>query len=281
MNLNSHSHYSLQSGNIKPTQLLAIASENGCQTLALTAINSTSTCLDFVHLSSKYKIKPVLGMAIRYGAQQPFILIAKNKNGSENINDYLSGYLQDPELQIPEIVPKLKDVFVIYPYLPNKTYELKEHEFLGIEPRDLKNLKFSNWNSFRNKLVVLQTVSFQENDDFNTLRLFRAIDNNILLSKLSKSEQDLVTERLLPFQELCDMHNEYSELLKNTAPILGKHETKFKVSNENQNNQTHMTSSEALDLRMFKKLASTSSQNRYKKPEELVFKRIGKRAVHY
>ena len=40
MHLNSHTYFSLRYGTIKPEQLLAIASENGLQTLALTDINN-------------------------------------------------------------------------------------------------------------------------------------------------------------------------------------------------------------------------------------------------
>src|SRR5690606_27607574 len=166
MYLNCHTYYSLRYGTIKPEQLLAIASENGLQTLALTDINSTSACLDFVKLSSKYKIKPVLGIDFRNGVKQQFILLAKNNNGYKNINDYLSLFLHDSKLKIPEIAPQLDDVFAIYPYVHKKTYLLKEHEFLGIKPQDLNLLKFSKWNAFRNKLVVLQTVSFQNKKDY-------------------------------------------------------------------------------------------------------------------
>ncbi|MBA6152179.1 DNA polymerase III subunit alpha [Gelidibacter maritimus] len=276
MYLNCHTYYSLRYGTIKPEQLLAIASENGLQTLALTDINSTSACLDFVRLSSKYKIKPVLGIDFRNGAQQQFILIAKNNHGFKNINDYLSEFLHNPELEIPEIAPQLEDVFVIYPYIHKKTYQLKENEFLGIKPKDLNHLKFSKWNTLRNKLVVLKTVSFQSKKDFNTHRLLRAIDNNTLLSKLAKSEQGEETDRMLPYEELCDTYNEFPELLKNTASILEKCQINFDFSHENPNNQRCYTHNEALDFKLLKKLTYDGIHYRYKNPGERIFKRIEK-----
>ena len=101
MYLNCHTYYSLRYGTIKPEQLLAITSKNGIQTLALTDINNTSAFLDFVRLSEKYEIKPVLGVDFRNGAQQQFILLAKNNNGFQNINQYLSVFLHDSRLKIP------------------------------------------------------------------------------------------------------------------------------------------------------------------------------------
>ncbi|TDU43260.1 DNA polymerase III alpha subunit [Gelidibacter sediminis] len=276
MYLNCHTYYSLRYGTIKPEQLLAIASENGLQTLALTDINSTSACLDFARLSSKYKIKPVLGIDFRNGVQQQFILIAKNNTGFQNINTYLSGFLHNSELKIPEIAPELEDVFVIYPYIHKKNYQLKDHEFLGIKPQDLNHLKFSKWNALRNKLVVLQTVSFQNKKDFNTHRLLRAIDNNTLLSKLPKSEQAQETDTMLPYQELCDTYNEFPELLENTASILEKCRVDFDFSQENPNNQRSYTTSEALDFRLLRKLTYDGLHYRYKKPGERIFTRIEK-----
>ena len=99
MYLNCHTYYSLRYGTIKPEQLLAIASENGLQTLALTDINNTSACLDFVRLSKKYKIKPVLGVDFRNRAHQQFILVAKNNTGFYNINEYLSTFLHNSDLK--------------------------------------------------------------------------------------------------------------------------------------------------------------------------------------
>lgn len=276
MYLNCHTYFSLRYGTIKPEQLLAIASKNGLQTLALTDINTTSACLEFVRLSPNYQIKPVLGVDFRNGVQQQFILIAKNNNGFQNINTYLSEFLHDSNLKIPEIAPELEDVFVIYPYIHKKTYQLKENEFLGIKPQDLNHLKFSKWNSLRSKLVVLQTVSFQNKKDFNTHRLLRAIDNNTLLSKLAKSEQGLETDLMLPYQELCDIYEEFPELLENTTAVLNDCEIEFEFQKEVTNNQKSFTENEDSDYEMLEKLAYDGIAYRYSNPDEVVYNRIEK-----
>ena len=58
----------------------------------------------------------MLGVDFRNRAQQQFILIAKNNNGFYNINEYLSNFLHNSDLKIPEQAPQLEDTFVIYPY---------------------------------------------------------------------------------------------------------------------------------------------------------------------
>ena len=90
MYLNTHTYYSLRYGTIKPEELLQIARSKGIKAFALTDINSTTACIDFVRLAPKYNIKPILGVDFRNGVQQKFILLAKNNQGFQNINNYLS-----------------------------------------------------------------------------------------------------------------------------------------------------------------------------------------------
>ncbi|KAB1070017.1 DNA polymerase III subunit alpha [Tamlana haliotis] len=274
MYLNCHSYYSLRYGTIKPERLLAIASKNGFKTLALTDINNTSACLDFARLSEKYEIKPVLGVDFRNGAQQQFILLAKSNKGFHNINDYLSQFLHDQRLEIPQEAPQLDDVFVIYPYKSQQNIPLKQNEFLGIKPQDLNALKFSKWKDLRGKLVVLQTVSFENKKDFNTHRLLRAIDNNTLLSKLPKSEEGKETDNMLPYQTLCETYHEFPELLENTTALLNACQVDFDFSKEVPNNQKSYTESEASDYALLKKITYAGVSYRYESPDEVIYKRI-------
>jgi DNA polymerase-3 subunit alpha len=264
MYLNCHTYYSLRYGTIKPEQLLAIASENGVQTLALTDINTTSACLDVVRLSKKYKIKPVLGVDFRNSAAQQFILIAKNNNGFHNINNYLSKFLHNHDLKIPERPDDiLDDCFVIYPYQKGKTFDLQPNEFLGISPKDLNQLQFSKWNKFRDKLVVLKTVSFQNKKGFNTHRLLRAIENNTLLSKLPKSEEGDVNDMMLPYHQLCATYKDYPKLISNTEQLLGDCSIDFNFDTDESKNQKCLTENEASDIQLLEKLTYDGIPYRY------------------
>lgn len=278
MYLNCHSYYSLRYGTIKPEQLLAIASENGVQTLALTDINTTSACLDVVRLSEKYKVKPVLGVDFRNSAKQQFILIAKNNAGFKNINTYLSKFLHNSELQIPERPDEIiEDCFVIYPYQNGKHFKLKQNEFLGITPQDLNHLKFSKWNTYRNKLVVLKTVSFQNKKGFNTHRLLRAIDNNTLLSKLPKSEEGNETDTMLPYNELCKTYQEFPTLIENTNQLLANCSIDFDFKSSTSKNQKCLTKNETSDYALLEKLTYNGISYRYgNNPKQNVYDRIKK-----
>jgi len=223
-----------------------------------------------------YNIKPVLGVDFRNGAQQQFILIAKSNTGFYHINQYLSEFLHDSELKIPERAPQLEDTYVVYPYVHNKSYNLKANEFLGIKPQDLNKLKFSKWNTFRSKLVILQTVSFENKKGFNTHRLLRAIDNNTLLSKLPKNEQGQETDTMLPYDELCNIYQEFPELLKNTESLLGNCHIEFDFSQKTPANQKTFTLSPESDYQLLEKLTYEGIAYRYPDFEQKVRERVEK-----
>ena len=278
MYLNCHTYYSLRYGTIATKELITIASKNGIKTLALTDINSTSACMDFIRLSKKNHIKPVLGVDFRNNVTQQFILIARNNQGFQNINVYLSKFLHDHNLQIPEQpLQVLANCYTIYPYQTGKDYLLKAHEFLGVKPSDLNTLKFSKWNKSQHKLVMLQTVSFQSEKGFNTHRLLRAIDNNTLLSKLPKTEQGAVENRMVSCEELCEIYKEFPELISNTQKLLANCSIDFDVSGTAFNNQKSLTKNEDSDYLLLKKLTYQGIAYRYKgASKDAIYSRIEK-----
>jgi DNA polymerase-3 subunit alpha len=276
MYINCHTYFSLRYGTIKPEALLQLAVENGIKTLALTDINTTSACLDFIRLSKKYNIKPVVGVDFRNGTQQQFILLAKNNKGFQQINDYLSAFLHDNSLTIPDRPKPIENSITIYPYIHGKKYQLTDGEYIGVKPKDLSKLKFSTWNIHRDKLVILRPVSFQNKRDFNTHRLLRAIDNNTLLSKLPLTEQGSEVDQMLPYKELCVIYKEYPELIENTKRLLQDCKIDFDFTQTKPNNQETYTNNKTLDYRFLKKLAYNGIAYRYQNPDETIYSRIAK-----
>ncbi len=276
MYINTHTYYSLRYGSISPEGLLQLVKKNKVQCFALTDINNTSACLEVVRLATKYDIKPILGVDFRNGVQQEFVILAKNNNGFLNINNYLSALLHQSKFKVPVQAPFLKDTFVIYPFGKQIQFELQEHEFLGISPFQVNHLLFSKWRKRLNKLVVLQTVSFQNKKGFNAHRLLRAIDNNLLLSKLTKIEQGREEHTMLPLATLKTYFTEYPQILQNTQNILDRCSIHFDVVNATPKNQKTYTNNEQLDFLLLKKLAYEGLSYRYQKLGERIFTRLEK-----
>jgi len=276
MYLNTHTYYSLRYGTIKPEELLAIAQHNDVKSFALTDINSTTACIDFVRLASKYDINPVLGVDFRNGVKQEFILLAKNNQGFQNINQYLSNFLHQKKYIIPSKPQFMHDVFVIYPFSKSKNLKLKDNEFIGVKPADISRLKFSKIKFPIHKLVIQQTVSFQNKKGFNAHRLLRAIDNNTLLSKLLISEQGNENDIMISADELCKIFKDYPQIIKNTKQLLSNCTIEFDFKNNIPKNQKTYTNNEELDFRFMRKLAYKGLEYRYKKLGERIFNRLEK-----
>ncbi|MGB5322904.1 PHP domain-containing protein, partial [Lutimonas sp.] len=276
MYLNTHTYYSLRYGTIKPEDLLVLAKDKGLKTFALTDINSSTACIDFVRLSSKYHIAPVVGVDFRNGVQQEFVLLARNNKGFRYINEYLSGLLHQKEFIVATEPPIMSEVFVIYPFSKELNRPLHKNEFLGVRPSDLPRLKFSKLKWPMEKLVILQTVSFQNKKGFNTHRLLRAIDNNTLLSKLPLSEQGEETDTMLSVSALCELYKEYPRIIQNTQQILEQCHITFDFENKIPKNQKTYTCNEELDFRLMKKLAYQGLKYRYKKLGSRIFNRLEK-----
>ncbi|KUO68930.1 MAG: DNA polymerase III subunit alpha [Lutibacter sp.] len=275
MYLSTHSYYSLKYGTIAPEALLQLAFKHNITVMALTDINSTSANLDFVRLAPKYNIKPVLGVDFRNGAQQQFVMLAKNNEALQQMNRYLSEFLHLDKITIPKRAKHIPDTYVIYPY-QNTVMELHENEFMGVKPSDLNQLKFSEWRLHQEKLAVLKTVSFQNKKGFNTHRLLRAIDNNVLLSKLPKSEQGEVSDVMISEKALKDIFEEYPQIIENTQRILDNCHINFDFSKNAPKNQKTYSNNSALDFKLLKKLAYDGLNYRYKKIGKNIFARLEK-----
>ena len=125
MFLNCHSWYSFHYGTLSIEKLLEEAQRLGIRKLVLTDINNTSGVLDFIRLAPKYGVEPVVGIEFRQGDNVRFIGIAKNNDGFEEFNRFLSECLRmgaaegessgNRDAQIPNEIPCFRNVVVIIP----------------------------------------------------------------------------------------------------------------------------------------------------------------------
>ncbi|MCL6274691.1 DNA polymerase III subunit alpha [Muricauda sp. 2012CJ35-5] len=279
MYLNCHTYYSLRYGTFSELELLNLAQQNHVKRLVLTDINNTSAGLNFVRKAPEYGVTPLLGIDFRNGVQPCFLGIAKNNEGYLELNDFLSHHLHD-ELEIPARAPHFKNAFVIYPFeqvLLNELEDFESHEFVGFSIQDLRRLPFSRLIKLKNKLVVQQPVTFRNKADFNAHRLLRAIDNNVLLSKLSEEEEADEGEKMFPIQNLAAAFSEYLFILENTEKLLNQCSIHFDFSNgrKPQNLQSYSGSVDA-DEKLIEKLCYEGLPYRYKEVNSSIHTRLDK-----
>ena len=226
----------------------------------------------------------MVGIDFRDSARQLYLGIARSNIGFQNLNAFLSHHKHE-DTPLPEQAPELAEVFFIYPYqklLGLDNIKLKINEYIGVSINDLKQLKFSPLQNFKEKFVVLNTYTFNEKQDFNTHRLLRAIDNNVLLSTLPVSEQANEHDRYLPMATIQKAYAEYDYILKNTERLLADCtiEFDFSANRKHQNKKLYSTSAEE-DRKLINKLCLEGLPKRYPKITRSIKERLEKRVASY
>ncbi|MFM1933053.1 MAG: hypothetical protein RL226_2356, partial [Bacteroidota bacterium] len=256
-----HSYYSLRYGVLSPKEVLEHAVSGGFECALLADVNNTTAALDFVRMSAKYNVKPVLGVDFRNGAQPCYLAIARNNAGYYEINAHLSHHLHHKK-PFPLQAPVFEHCYVIYPFHTPLT-DFRAHEFRGVEASDLPKVRLhpTRWGD---KLMASPTMTFRNKADFNTHRLLRAIDNNTLLSKLPLEQQASPNDRYRTMPELQEAFEERSDLLHRYLEMLASCEVHFTFGTEHphQNQQTYTGSMEG-DAAMLRKLCEDGIGYRY------------------
>ncbi|GAA4810954.1 DNA polymerase III subunit alpha [Litoribaculum gwangyangense] len=273
MYLNCHTYYSLRYGTFSEVDLLKLAKENGINTLALTDINNTSACLNFIRKSEEFNIKPVIGIDYRNGAKQLFVGLAKNNQGFQELNAFLSHHSHN-KILLPNTAPFFNNAYIIYPFERVMQLEKKEfyaNEFIGVSIEELKKLPFSSYKSYTDRLVIQQQVTIRNKRDFNAHRLLRAIDNNTLLSKLQKTEECHENDKMIPVSELKHKFSEFSFIIDNTEELLNNCVIDFKFGeNRISQNQSLYLNTEEEDYELLVKLCEDNLYKRYSRPDKKV-----------
>ncbi|MCG2460319.1 DNA polymerase III subunit alpha [Flavobacteriaceae bacterium F89] len=279
MYLNCHTYYSLRYGTFSEVELLQLAQQNQVAQLALTDINNTSACLNFARKAAEFGIKPILGIDFRNGVDQCYVGIAKNNDGYQELNSFLSHHLHHQE-KLPPIAPDFKDAYIVYPFekvVLNNQKTLKEHEFIGVSIANLRRLPFSRLIQLKDRLVVQQPVTFRNKRDFNAHRLLRAIDNNMLLSKLPKTEEAGEDEKMYPVQNLAAAFSEHSFILENTERLMNSCHIHFDFSEGRKPQNLHTyNDTQSADEEMIERLCLEGLPRRYENPDQKIHDRLRK-----
>ena len=218
MYLNCHTYYSLHYGTLSVADLLDLAILNGVRTIALTDINTTMGIPEFVKDAGAKGIKPIAGCEFHNEDELLFIGLAKNREGLKELNDWQTEHnLQ--EKAYPANAPEFKHVLVIYPFGRKSPKELRENEFTGIRASQLNKLLTSEYRKYPNKLVVWQPVTFKNKAGQFLHKALRAIDHNVLISKL-KEDQFANQPETIDSTELIHQFQNYPEIVRNTEELM-------------------------------------------------------------
>lgn len=281
MFINCKTYFSFRYGTFSTEELVQTAVEKGVSCLALTNINSTWDAWEFVKLCRKEGIKPILGLEVRdiESNKLLYILIAANNKGFSWINSFLSDHLINKK-DFPKVADGLhffdnhNDGFVIYPLGAKPLEQLKVHERIGILPKEITGFFGNSWKPYADKFVVRQPVTFQNKTFFCLHRLLRAIDQNLLLSKLPPGTVASPEETFLSPSELLGKFRDYPFLVTNTYRLMDSCSIEMD-SGTDKNKKTFSRTMED-DRKLLSKLANDGFKERYGKNNKIASERLAK-----
>lgn len=271
MYLNCHSYYSLRYGTIPVDELVQLAVKCNVNALALTDINTVTGIYDFALMCREKNIKPICGVEFRNGNDLLFIGLAVNFKGIGEMCRLLTKHDRE-RTPLPNYAD-FDNVIIIYP-LEQAPIFLKENEFIGVRPNQLIKLYKEDLKRKTSKMVILQSVTFRNADELTLHKILRAIDHNIVYTKLSQADKCLPTERMIHVDNLINHYKDYPEIIKNTEKILDACEFDFDF--KSSKNKKHYTGNRYDDIQLLRNLAYEGMERRYGKNNKEAVRRIEK-----
>ena len=257
MYLNCHSYYSLRYGTLSPEQLVQTAKHFGITALALTDVNNTSVAEEFVRRCKDAGIKPLLGIDFFKNGQRLYTGIARSADGFCQLNRYLSDHSIDgkplPDVFTASPLTPHSSLLIIYPKLIKPISQFKDHEYLGIRPEHVHGLFSSEVRHYPHKLLILNPVTFLDQEGYELHRLLQAIDLNTILSKLTPNDTAKKTEILQPPETLESFYQLYPKIIENTQRLVDSCEIELETGL--QVNRQTFTGSKEGDFKLLEKLA--------------------------
>ncbi len=267
MYINVHSYYSLCYGTLPVATLIEKAVEGGYATLPLTDINTTMGVAEFVFECRRNKLRPVAGVDFRNGNEQLYVALARNNRGFAELNAFLTRHNISKQ-PYPDEAPQWNDVFVVYPFGKRKQNELRDNEYIGVRLSQIT--KLYNCRSF-DRLVAMQPATFGMVSNFDLHCNLRAIDGNVLLTRLETAACASPDELFLPSSHFATGYALYPQLLKNAERLLDACEIDM---DGKRKNKLCFTASVYEDCELLRKLAFDGMAYRYGTANKEAYRRI-------
>lgn len=274
MYLNCKTWFSFHYGTFAPKDLIERAQRMGITSMALTNINSTADCWDFVLKCQEAGIKPLLGTEVRNENTFCYILIAKNNDGILAIHNFLS-FHKRRKLDFPARPNfNIEDVWVIYRFGGHPPLEeLQPQEVVGLSMDDLSKLSWQEAID-RDCWVVLHPVTYQDKTHYHVHRILRAIAKNTLLSKLSPEDIAGPNEMLIEEEELVAAFARFPTVISKTMQLIKS--CSISMEFHVDKNKKHFTASEEGDQELLRKLAIEGCKIRYGANNKAALERVEK-----
>ncbi|NMR35318.1 DNA polymerase III subunit alpha [Chryseobacterium aquaticum] len=272
MFLNCHTYHSLRYGTISVEDLVQLAVDYKLKVLALTDINTVTGIYQFYKLCQEKNIKPIVGVDVRVENEQYYICLAKNPKGIAEVNRLLTNYNCEG-VEISKVNPPIENCFVIYS-LQSIPEKLLDHEFIGIRENEINLLINPELKSLIHKMIILHPITFKTEEEYELHKVLRAIDGNILFTKLIEKDYCRKNESFIGKKKLLNQFEHYPEIIENTKYVVN--ECSFDFEFKTPKNKKHYTDSSESDFKLLSQLAYEGLTRRYSYSNKQAVERVEK-----
>ncbi|MGZ8554131.1 MAG: DNA polymerase III subunit alpha, partial [Chitinophagaceae bacterium] len=221
----------------------------------------------------------IIGVEVRNIDKLLYILIAANNKGFAWINEFLSIHLQSKKLlpEKTEVHPFFTDEwdgFVIYPLGAKKPAALFGNEKIGVKPSEITRLFGFDTKRYSDKLVITQPVTIQNKTYHQVHRLLRAIDKNVLGTRLPNEVVCGEDEYFIDPDKLLSSFGQYQFIIGNTCRLMDS----CSIQMEYRKDKTKKTFGNSMedDRILLEKLATGGLYERYGKENRSAQERLEK-----
>ncbi|MCX6281131.1 MAG: DNA polymerase III subunit alpha [Bacteroidetes bacterium] len=289
MYLNCHSYYSLRYGTLSVEKLVDEAVRCGAKALALTDINNSTGIMEFIQVCTDKGVKPIAGIEFRRDDELLYVGLARNNEGFRELNDYLSRHNLSNQ-PLPDRPEQMENVYWVFPLRADVRYEMSDggyqksairhltsavpspHHFIGLSPASANRLMLSRHRHLMDRMVIWQPVTLLDEKGYELHRNFRAVDKNVLLSRLDPGQLASPDEIMKPLDNLLEPYLEFPGIIRNTEKLIEDCSISFDFR-ECKNKRT-FTGNVYDDHVLLEKLALDGLQYRYRKGNVEALNRI-------
>ena len=274
MILNCKSWHSLRYGTFRPEVLAQMAAKLGYEAAGLTDINTITGVYDFIKACEKENIKPIIGIEFRRnrGNELLYVGYARNQEGFRELNTFLT-YYNLQHLDLPDTPPPFDHACIVYPLSVPMSRPLGTNEYWGIRLNQIHHL-YKLDKKRLNRSIILQPITFRHPDEYHFHLVLRAIENNIVLSKIKQYGTALPDEYPIGIDQLLKKFELYPQLAVNTRRLIDI--CNFHYDFDSLKNKETYTGNRYSDKLLLENLAYQGLVGRYGKTNKAAITRIEK-----
>ena len=252
-------------------KLVEEACKVNAETVALTDINNSTAIPDLVRECRKAGRRAVAGIEFRSDHKLLYISLARNNEGFRELNDFLTRHniSGDP---LPFPAPRFRQCYTVYTLARLPDRKLFDNERVGLRFGEAGKLLSLPSAIKHEPIVALCPVTLASSEELLTHRSLRAIDNNVLLSRLDPATSCDGNEYFMPAEDIIARFSRYPEIIENTVGLLNDCSIDFDF-NKPKNKQIY-SASRADDRLLLEKLAWDGMIYRYGKNNKEAVRRV-------